>query len=1123
VKVNVMRCANCGTDLIPGKRFCHACGTRVPLACPSCGAPVEAGFAFCPECGAALAVIDAPDRREERAPPGRAAGSERKLVTVLFCDLVGSTALAEKLDPEVYRELLDEYFALALAEINRLDGFTTQLAGDGVMALFGAPIAHEDAPQRAIGAALGIRSELHTLNERLRGERRGELHVRIGIHTGPVVVGTVGDGRTMSYTAIGDTTNLAARLQAAAAPDAILISEATQRLVRGFFELRAVGTFAVKGKSEPVVAYEVLGLQEAVTPMSVAEARGLTPFVGRRREMTALRACLERLRGGEAQLAAISGETGSGKSRLVYEFRQQLAGTDVLVFEARCAALMQNVPYAPFVAMLRQFFGISTREEPQCACDRLAARLREIDPTLEPDFPHLCRFMALPSEGLGERSGEELKRETFHAVAHVIDAASVRQPVVMILEDLHWIDPASLELLELGIGMLRGARIMMVVTHRPDFEPHWQTQAAVTVLRLTRFERGDATQILRALAGGALPAELEDRVLAKAEGSPFFLEEITRALIEEGYVVRHNEHLELTRPVAEIRIPDTIHEVIAARLDRLPPAVKRVGQVAAVLGRQFRRDHVAALLEGEGVDTARALEELERRGLVHRKTTRATDDFRFGESLTQEVAYEGLLLRERRLLHERIARLLEASDEAESSEGAALIAHHLARSDNREQALPALLRAARAAERVPSYPSAIRFYREAWALADERLGGGPFDPADPVAQAALDAAQNYCRLTVFYGASEDRRCEEAAQNGRAIAEAFGDTQSVAGFDAFHGLIVMAGTRERFPEGIALLERGLTTAQRHGHRLTALNISRGLALGYLDDGRFELAQRMFDWVVEELTRSQEAVHLSEIYLGAYMNQQLARYTADDLANALTGGRIVYELAVQAGNRTIQAAVSGTLGLVHFLRGEDEEAKRWADQGLPIAEAIGNVASVRTLGAVALGARLSLGESPDVARFVGAIEQGYAAHSDMALKCYTVVDVLLSAGERDRAARFAELAYAHAGGRYREALCAAALGEVARRGDHGAPAAAERWYATAAELAQAIGSRSVLALARTGQGELALAAGDAAVARTFLSEAARLCGEIGLGRYGRRVAPLLAAAGAPVAAASVAVRV
>jgi class 3 adenylate cyclase len=329
-----------------------------------------------------------------RASQGVVAG-ERKLVTVMFCDLVGSTSIAERLDPEDYRDLLEEYMALVFREVYRVEGIITHLAGDGVMALFGAPIAHEDAPYRAVYAALAIRDALAELNARGHAGCTIDLQVRIGVHTGPVVVGTVGSDLKMDYTAIGDTTNLAQRLQSVADPGMVLISDATHRLVRGFFEVLPARRFEVKGKRDPVAAHEVRGFSSTTTAIAVAEARGLTPLVGRGEELAQLTACFDRLSGSLSQVVTVVGEAGSGKSRLIYELKQRLAEVPVTFFEARCSAMTQAVPYAPWVTMMRQYFGIASGDREEEATAKIAAKLGADAATA----PALCQVMNLRGSG----------------------------------------------------------------------------------------------------------------------------------------------------------------------------------------------------------------------------------------------------------------------------------------------------------------------------------------------------------------------------------------------------------------------------------------------------------------------------------------------------------------------------------------------------------------------------------------------------------------------------------------------------------------------------------------------------------------------------------------------------
>jgi class 3 adenylate cyclase len=599
-----MRCVNCGTALLAGKKFCHACGTPAGVQCRGCGANLQPEFRFCPDCGLAVAAADvhdgAPPPAEDpfarmsrhipealaqkiRAAQGTIEG-ERKQVTVLFCDLVGSTSLAERLDPEEYRELIEQYLELVFGQVYRCEGIVNVLAGDGVMALFGAPIAHEDAPRRAIGCALAINEAIAGLGARLERERGLQLRARIGVHTGPVVVGTVGNDLKMDYTAVGDTTNLAARLQTLAAPGTILLSEATQRLVRGFFELRPTGPLEVRGKSQPVEAYEVLGEASAATPMEIAAERGLTPFVGRDEELAQLAGSYARAANGLPQVVAVVGDAGSGKSRLLYEFRTGLEGEEVTVFEGRCSSLGHTVPYFPFTTMLRQHFDIRIDDSAASACAKIAARLGTDD-----DRPvcALARFLALSTQAGNDSSSEESKRESFDAVARLVLGESWHGPAVLMIEDLHWMDDASRELLEALLARLASGRLLVLLTHRPDDRPPFATRAAYTQVVLRRLSDDEIRLVIRAIAGGPLPESLESVLVAKAEGSPFFAEEITRALIEEGHLTTNGGAGRLTRPIEDIRIPGTVQEVIAARLDRLGPQAKRVAQVASVVGRQF--------------------------------------------------------------------------------------------------------------------------------------------------------------------------------------------------------------------------------------------------------------------------------------------------------------------------------------------------------------------------------------------------------------------------------------------------------------------------------------------------------------------------------------------------------
>ena len=1072
-----MRCLRCSTELIPGKRFCQACGLEVGARCANCGAGLEASFRFCPDCGTPVPGAPAKPPAEAPREPRVAAAvtdGERKQVTVLFCDLVGSTAIAERLDPEEYRELIERYLEIAFREIARFEGTVNRLAGDGLMALFGAPIAHEDAPARAVRAGLAIRDALAALDA---ATTRADLTARIGIHTGPVVVGNVGTDQKMDYTAIGDTTNLAARLESLARPGTILVSETTHRLVRGFFRVRPTGPLVIKGKSESVAAYEVVAEMPTATAMSVAAERGLTPFVGREEELGQLDGSFARLEGELGQVVAIVGEAGSGKSRLLYEFTRRLAGTPAIVLEGRCSALSQAVPFAPFVAMIERHLG--TEAPADAAGNPLLALLAS-------------------TAGGAPRRPDEQKRDSFEAVVRLVLTEAQRGPVVIVVEDLHWIDDASRELLDHLVARLQNARAMIVVSQRPEGQMPWRARGAFTQLVLRRLPDADALAIVRSVAGGELPAELERQLVAKAEGSPFFAEEITRSLLEEGYFLRGDGRARLTRPVGEVHIPGTVQEVIAARLDRLGAHGKRALQVAAVLGRQFSRSQLATILAEEGIDVGHELEELERRGLVHRKHVLSSDEYRFGESLTQDVAYESLLLRQRRQLHERIGLLLEAAPGPMTAERSALLAHHFSRSDNRPKAIAALLHAGRDAEELPAYRTAVDLLRRCWELAETELAAGG---GKGIRRSALQATLALARIGAIFGAYSHDEAARAAARGRELAESLGDTNALAQLLYFHGEITIVGDQEAFARGLALAEESVTFAEGAGHPMTALSLARGVAILYALDGRFAEARSSCARVVQALEAAGHRETASDLYVSTRWINDNILYLSDGLDEAAASATETYAFAKRAPNRTVHCGAATTLAQVHFMRAEYRDALRWADEALDMAESIANVAGFSGPAAVAAMCRVELGLPVDAERYLSLIEQSLGSGETLQSNFRFAAEAMLTVGDYARAERWAEqLRSQRRGGRLREAFAAASIGEIMLR--RGRWAESERAVGHAITVAEAIGARSTLAAACVTGAELAEACHVPSLGTKPLERALPICRELRLARLQAR---------------------
>lgn len=1152
-----MRCASCASELIPGKPFCHVCGAPVAGACATCGATLAAEFRFCPDCGTpvdpdsttraasearqrsagpasatpaprtpvgqatstpTVAAADATDRLHGVprhlpaslsgrlvATPGGVNG-ERKRVTVLFCDIAGSTELADALDPEEFREILDQYVEVGMQQVYRYDGIVNQLAGDGIMALFGAPIAHEDAPERAVRAALAIRDAVAHLNATTLGKRGVELKIRTGINTGPVIVGTVGNDLKMDYTATGDTTNLASRLQTLAPVGSVLVSAATERLVRGRFEMRATGPLTVKGKRAPVIAYEVLDAIDEPGAFRVAESRDLTRFIGRDEELAQLEACYQRLQGGLPQLVAIVGDAGSGKSRLIHELKQRLAPEQPAILEARCSSLSQMHAYAPWTNMLRHFFDVPLGASQDEALHLVRHRLRELDPELEALTPRIAGMFLVPGTLAGhEEETEEQKRATFEAVGAVLGKLSHQRPIVMIFEDLHWIDDPSREMLELSASTMRSWRFMQVVSHRPEYEPHWRVGVAFTQLHLRPLSDEHAVEVIRAVAGGELPGELEERLCAKAEGNPFFLEELARTLVEDGSLAKSGGRIQLTRPVSEISVPETVQEVIGARIDRLSSSAKRTVQVASVLGRQFRRDQLEQLLAGESIAVAAELEELEHRGIVHRKAVLSEEEFRFGESVTQELAYESLLVRERRALHGRIARLVEQTAGESSAERSALLAHHFARSDDRDRAIEALLRAAADAERVPSYHAAREFYRAAWNMAFQALEAAP---DDTLRRHALSAAIGFCHMSVIYASTgETDEVEHIARHGRELARVLDVKSAYASFPSYEGLAAISSGPDRFAHGIALVEEALATARQEHLAQNAVNIARGLAWGYLFDGRFREATELIARALQELEPMEVAGKPSDLWFGVRSMTASIQLHSDQTALAAANLQELHARAREHGNRTVGCGSASLIGHIHLQRGEYAEAARWAEICLELAREIGNSAAARVAATVAILARTELGLPVVAGRYVRHVESAIKGATSVPLHLEQIVEALLALGEWKRAETVIEQAVHHTGGRLRAALWSAARAELLRHDTRRLDEAA-RDADRALALGEELDSRSTVASALLTAAQIARVRGNHARATAKLEHARELFHTLGNVHLRRRADALLA---------------
>jgi class 3 adenylate cyclase/tetratricopeptide (TPR) repeat protein len=649
---------------------------------------------------------------------------ERKQVTVLFADIVDSVPLAERTDPEEMHALLDRCFQLILPEVHRFEGTVNQFQGDGFMALFGAPLALEDAPRRACLAALAIQRVLEPLRREVRERHCAEFRWRIGIHSGPVVVGRIGDDLRMDYTAVGDTTNLAARLEKAAAPGAILISDATRRAIEGLFELEDCGEIQLKGKAESTHAWRVLSERKR-TRLEAEVERGLTPLCGRERELAALEGAFESAADGRGQIVFVAGEAGIGKSRLLLEFRRRLGDRPHSWFLGLCIPY-GRAAFEPIVDGVRRWIGIEDGDDEATALARTDETIHGWGADLEWTLPFVRHLLSLPAgdDDVVRLDGMILRSETVKALHALFAAAAARQPLVFAIEDLHWIDPASEEFLAGLAKAVPASRLLLVLTHRPEYRHTFGDRSYHTRLAMQALSEREMGRMAGAvLVGGELPPELQRVLASKAEGNPLFIEEVTRSLLEGGVLRVHEGRVELTRELANVVIPDRIQGVLAARIDRLEDGPKQAIQIASVIGREFALRLLQRIVEAGGAVPG-IVEELRALELIYETSTHPELAFMFKHALTHDVAYDSVLVSRRRALHGVIGSAIEELYRDRLAEHYERLAHHFERAEDWAKALDYHQRAAEKAMRTWANQEAASHCRQALAMA-ERLPGPP--------------------------------------------------------------------------------------------------------------------------------------------------------------------------------------------------------------------------------------------------------------------------------------------------------------------------------------------------------------------------------------------------------------
>ncbi len=1101
-----MHCQRCQHDNRASAKFCENCGAPMGGACTHCGAELSPAARFCAECGRPVAgaapppALAEPLREPQHYTPKHLAEriltsksaleGERKQVTVLFVDVVESSGLAERLDPEDLHALMDRTLRLMAEEVHRYEGTVNQFLGDGLMALFGAPVALEDHAVRAVQAALGILETMNGLSDEVKRERGVELRLRLGLNSGPVVVGRIGDDLRMDYTAVGDTTHLASRMQTLAEPGTILATEATHKLVEGHVRSEALGPVQIKGRSDPVSVFRIVGRRRRRTRLEISAEAGLTQLVGRTHERDALRDLLARVKSGQGQVVGIVGEAGVGKSRLVHEFRKSVRDEWLTWLEGHCVPYAQATPFLPVIDVLSMNFEIEEGDNRLQIEEKLRSGVRRLDPSLHWVLPHLAELYGLPveEEALRRLDPKDKRRRTFEAIRALTVAGSQRRPHVLVVEDLQWIDQTSEDYLAFLIESLARVPALLLIMYRPGYAVRWADKPYYTQIGLGLLDQAEVASMVRNVLGtGDFPADLAPRVFEKAEGNPLFVEEIVTSLRERTLLTRRNGGYAWTGG-AVVEVPGTAQDIIRARLDRLDGPVKRTAQAAAVIGREFSLGLLRSISElpheVEGHLTA-----LKRAELIHETRFFPEPGYVFKHTVVQDVIYQGLLAQRRRELHGAIGAAIEESHAERPDEQAPRLAHHYERSERQERAVRYALAAGdRAAQQLYANAEAASYYERALAIAKS------LPPSPDAERAQIDATLKLAGVEVVRKDLERERAN--LHVAVTLAQKLDDRARLSRVYYWLGRIeYVLGNPQGATEHA---KRSLEVAQQLGDEALASGPANLL-------GRARYLQGNCRDTAELLERSvAQLLKLGNVN-DAATTAGLAGAALTELGEFERAALLIdqgMQLARKNPNPFVEAAMLHFRGYARCARGEWQGALRDLADCKRIAEPVGDLFRVFGASVFEGGAHIMSG---DLSRARSALEDTLALGARLGTRYFVgranawYADCMVRLAEPQAAiapAREAVRLAEELGDRFVSALANRALSHALLRSDRSNWPQAEDLIRTAIQLLQEGGLRPELARSYALYAGMLAEMGQAQRADELRAKATEMVGEMGM---------------------------
>jgi class 3 adenylate cyclase/tetratricopeptide (TPR) repeat protein len=1111
-----MDCVQCQAQNPGDAVFCENCGSRLEVACPNCGGTNRLGAKFCKKCGQLLleaapaALVTAgkfgsaeaytPRHLVEKILTSKSAlEGERKQVTVLFADMKGSMELLADRDPEEARKILDPVLEHMMEAVHRYEGTVNQVMGDGIMALFGAPLAHEDHAVRACYGALRMQEAVKRYAEEVHRTEGVPIQIRVGLNSGEVVVRSIGSDLKMDYTAVGQTTHLAARMEQMAMPGSIFVPADTLRLAEDYVQVKALGLRAVKGLEAPIEVYEIVGAATVRSRLKAAVSRGLTHFVGRDSELDQLLQALERARAGHGQVIAVIGEPGVGKSRLYWEFTHSHRTQSWLIVESGSVSYGKATPYLPVIDLLKAYFKIQDRGDQRGVREKVTGKLLTLDKSLESTLPAFLALLDVPvDDPMWQALDPSQRRQLIlGAVKRLLLRESQVQPLILLFEDLHWIDSETQAMLESLVESLPTSRLLLLVSYRPEYQHGWTNKTYYTQLRLDPLPPESAGEILNSILGNDHGLQsLKQLLIERTEGNPFFLEESVRTLVETKVLAGERGNYHLEKKVEITQVPATVQAVLAARIDRLPLEEKQLLQSASVIGKNVSFSLLQAITELSDEEVRRGLTRLQAAEFLYETRLFPDLEYTFKHALTHEVAYGSLLHERQRALHARIVEAIEALYPDRLVEQVERLAHHAVRGEVWGKALTYLRQAGTKADARSAIREAASYFEQALTalrhLSDDR----------ETREQAIDLHFNVRSPLAALG--EHERLLEHLRTAEALANALGDERRLARVNAY-------------------IARELSIQGEHEQAVTACE--RAIAMARtLDDYGLEVLATLF---------------LGQAYycLGDYPKavEALGRNLAP-LDNPVVRERF--------GGTGLPLAFSRkSLALALAERGEFIEAVARCTEAIHIAEAVGHPYSVtmtyRGMGLLYLGrgdlhqATLALGHALEVCQGVdnpplfhavsSALGYTYALFGRIAeavplleeaverpaltsteeaksLRTIWLSEAYLLAGReadaRASAQRALGLTRRHKE-RGHEAYTLRLLGEIAAREDPLDIGKAENHYRQALALAEELAMRPLIAHCHVGLGKLYRQSGNLPQAKTHLTTATTLMREIEMG--------------------------